>query len=63
VELASGEWANIEPHITYIRLNFSENRSGEMRRDTLIFSNDRFDEARIPLIQLNYSLKDPILGI
>ena len=63
VELASGEWANIEPHITYIRLNFSENRSGEMRRDTLIFSNGRFDEARIPLIQLNNSLKDPILGI
>ena len=63
VELASGEWASIEPHITYIRLNFSENRSGEVRRDTLIFDNGRFDEARIPLIQLNYSLKDPILGI
>ena len=63
VELSSGEWANIEPHITYIRLNFSENESGEMRRDTLIFSNDRFDEVRIPLLQLNYSLKDPILGI
>ena len=63
VELSSGEWASIEPHITYIRLNFSENESGEMRRDTLIFSNDRFDEVRIPLLQLNYSLKDPILGI
>ena len=63
VELSSGEWASIEPHITYIRLNFSENESGEMRRDTLIFSNDRFYEVRIPLLQLNYSLKDPILGI
>ncbi len=61
VELASGEWASIAPHITYIRLNFSENNSGKARTDTLIFSNDKFGEARIPLIQLNYSLKDPIL--
>ena len=60
VELASGEWANITPHITYIRLSFLENQSGKARTDTIIFSNDKFDEVRIPLIQLNYSLKDPI---
>ena len=61
VALASGEWASITPHITYILLNFSENSSGDVRTDTLIFTNDRFDEARIPVIQLDYSLKEDII--
>ena len=60
VELASGEWAAVKPHITYIRLNFIENKSGEPRTDTLIYTNGVFDEARVPIVQLHYSRYDTI---
>lgn len=58
VELASGEWLDIIPHITYVRLDFSENTTGKPRIDTLMFSNGVFDDVHIPIVQLQYSLND-----
>ena len=58
VELASGEWASVKPHITYVSLNFQENRTGRMRADTLIFSNGILPEKRLPILQLDFSLSD-----
>lgn len=60
VELASGKWASVKPHITYVSLSFSENRTGRMRADTLIFSNGVLPEKRLPILQLEYSLSDSI---
>ncbi len=58
VELASGQWVKVNPHITYVMLSFLENNTGGMRADTLIFSNGVLPEKRIPIVQLEYSLSD-----
>ena len=60
VELAKGEWADVQPHITYVRLNFKENNSRLIRTDTLIYSNGVFSDVRIPIAQLYYSRYDTI---
>ena len=59
VELASGSWASIKPHITHVQLSYSENVTGEARVDTLIFSNGRFATKRLPVVQSNVSRKAP----
>lgn len=60
VELASGEWATIKPHITHVLLEYSENFSGAVRFDTLIFSNGVFTDKRLPIVQLDDSYEDII---
>ena len=60
VELASGSWASIKPNTTYVQLSYSENMTGEIRVDTLIFSNGIFADKRIPIVQLERSLNDSI---
>ena len=60
VELASGSWASIKPHITHVQLNYSENMTGKMRVDTLIFTNGMFAEKRLPVVQLQMSKNDSI---
>ena len=60
VELASGKWASLRTHIAYVALNFSENRTGAVRRDTLIFSNGVFPDKIVPIFQLDISRGDSI---
>ncbi len=60
VELASGRWASIRPHTTHVQVDYSENLTGKMRVDTLIFSNGRFADKRLPIVQFEYSLNDSI---
>lgn len=60
VELASGEWASLRTHLAYVALNFSANRTGAVRRDTLIFSNGIFPDKILPILQLNISYGDSI---
>ena len=61
VELASGEWIKATPHITYVHLQFKENKTKDIRRDTLIFSNGVFDDVRLPIVQSWYSPSDSVL--
>ena len=60
VSIASGEWVSAEPHITYVKLRFAENRSGNVRIDTLLFSNGVFKDVIVPVVQLNYSSDMPL---
>ena len=53
VRLASGEWASIKPHITYVQLDYSANMTGKERFDTLIFSNAMLPDKRLPIVQSN----------
>lgn len=62
VELASGEWATVSPHITHVKLSYSENMTGSVRFDTLIFSNGELLEKRLPIVQLHYSLSDSVIN-
>ena len=58
VELASGEWASIKPYVAHVLLEYSENMTGAIRYDTLIFSNAMLPDKRLPIVQLNFSLDD-----
>ena len=58
VELASGEWASIKPHITYVQLEYSMNMTGKERFDTLIFSNAKLLDMRLPIVQSSYLNSD-----
>lgn len=60
VTLVRGEWMRLVSHITYVKLFFDENKSGMPRVDTLIFSNGKFPEKRIPITQLHYSENDSL---
>ena len=60
VELASGEWIKAVPHITYVRLEYKENKTRNFRTDTLIFSNGVVDDLRLPILQSWYSPSDSI---
>lgn len=51
VELASGEWVSLKPHVTHVLLDYSKNMTGRIRFDTLIFSNGVFPDKRLPIIQ------------
>ena len=61
VELAQGEWIKATPHITYVRLEYKENKTRNFRADTLIFSNGVFEELRLPIVQSWYSPSDSVL--
>ena len=61
VRLALGEWASIKQHITYVQLEYSENRTREIRYDTLIFSNGVLPDKRLPIEQSNKFNDDIIL--
>lgn len=61
VALASGKWIKVTPHITYVRLEFTENRTRDFRTDTLVFSNGVFDDVRLPIVQSWYSPNDSVL--
>ena len=58
VRLASGEWASIKPHITYVQLEYSMNMTGKERFDTLIFSNAKLLDMRLPIVQSGYLNSD-----
>lgn len=62
VELASGEWASINPYVAHVKLSYKENMTGSVRFDTLIFSNGILPEKRLPITQLHYSLSDAIIN-
>ena len=60
VELASGEWVSIKPYpyVAHVVLEFTENLTGEARYDTLIFSNAKLLDMRLPIVQSSYLNSD-----
>ena len=60
VELASGEWVSIKPYpyVAHVVLEFTENLTGEARYDTLIFSNAKLLDMRLPIVQPSYLNSD-----
>ena len=61
VELASGEWATIKPYPygIHVVLEFTENLTGEARYDTLIFSNAKIHDVRLPIVQSSHLNSEP----
>lgn len=60
VELASGEWVSIKPYpyVAHVVLEFTENLTGGARYDTLIFSNAKLPEMRLPIVQSSHLNSD-----